>query len=295
MFTGLCAFPLTPLKNELVDERAFIDIIHRMNINHVDSIGILGSTGNYAYLSREERNFVIKCAREESDLPLIVGISALRLKDIQIYAEDAQKLGANALLLAPMSYQKLNDREVFQLYEQVNNEISIPLCVYDNPSTTQFYFKDDLIEKIGHLSNIKSIKIPPLPVDLNSAQAKVAQLKALLPQDVTLGISGDGFALTGLLAGCDAWYSAIAGLFPESMMELITLIQTGKIAEATAINAEFSPLWALFNHYGSLRVIATAAELLGYAASPCLPLPLMALPHDDRRLLASILSSLNVN
>ena len=301
MFTGLSAFPLTPLKNEVIDEQSFINIIQRLAKSRVSSITVLGSTGNYAYLSRQERDLAVRLAIENTreistpSIPIIVGISGLRLRDILLYAEDAQKNGAEALLLAPMSYQKLSENEVFQLYQQVNNEISIPLCVYDNPATTQFTFTDDLIQKVGALSHIKSIKVPPLGLDIVSATQRVNALRKILPKDVTLGISGDGFATIGLLAGCDAWYSVTAGIFPESMSKLTALARKGYVQEANALNAKFAPLWSLFNQYGSLRVIATAAEILAMTESPCLPLPLIGLPDKQRDELAQILSALDLH
>ena len=56
MFTGLSAFPLTPLANDAVDEHAFVHLIERLSEAKVDSITALGSTGSYAYLSGEERS-----------------------------------------------------------------------------------------------------------------------------------------------------------------------------------------------------------------------------------------------
>lgn len=296
MFTGLCAFPLTPLKDENIDECAFINIMQRLAKSSVNSIGVLGSTGNYAYLSRQERDLIVKLAVEHSGkVPLIAGISGLRLRDVLLYAENAQRHGVEALLLAPMSYQKLSEREVFRLYEQVNKEISIPLCVYDNPSTTQFVFSDELMRDIAQLSHVQSIKIPPISLDLQAAQARINELRDTLPQDVTLGISGDGFATTGILAGCDAWYSVTAGLFPESMSKLFSLASNGSQQEADTLNRVYEPLWSLFNQYGSLRVIATAAEILGHTQSPCLPLPLMTLPAFDRDMLAKMLHLLRLD
>ncbi|EPX9365125.1 dihydrodipicolinate synthase family protein [Aeromonas veronii] len=55
MFSGLSAFPLTPVNHHGIDERAYIHLIERLALANVDSIGALGSTGSYIYLSREER------------------------------------------------------------------------------------------------------------------------------------------------------------------------------------------------------------------------------------------------
>ena len=55
MFSGLSAFPLTPVNYHGVDERAYVQLVERLAQAKVDSIGALGSTGSYIYLSREER------------------------------------------------------------------------------------------------------------------------------------------------------------------------------------------------------------------------------------------------
>ncbi|GAA3861093.1 hypothetical protein GCM10022381_01820 [Leifsonia kafniensis] len=55
MFTGLSAFPLTPATDAGLDEKAYASLIARLANAGVDSIGALGSTGSYAYLSRAER------------------------------------------------------------------------------------------------------------------------------------------------------------------------------------------------------------------------------------------------
>jgi 4-hydroxy-tetrahydrodipicolinate synthase len=77
MFTGLSAFPLTPLAHDAVDEPAFVRLIERLSEAKVDSITALGSTGSYAYLSSEERSRVARLAVEHSGgTPVFIGIGA---------------------------------------------------------------------------------------------------------------------------------------------------------------------------------------------------------------------------
>ncbi|UHJ58989.1 dihydrodipicolinate synthase family protein [Vibrio furnissii] len=66
MFSGLSAFPLTPMNETRIDEAAFVGLIERLTTAGVDSIGALGSTGSYAYLTREERARVAKIAVEHA-------------------------------------------------------------------------------------------------------------------------------------------------------------------------------------------------------------------------------------
>ncbi|WP_229868647.1 dihydrodipicolinate synthase family protein, partial [Streptomyces chryseus] len=129
MFTGLSAFPLTPIPgNGSVDEKAFATLVNRLATAGVDSIGALGSTGSYAYLTREERAHVARVAVDNADgVPVIVGVGALRTLQVLQAAEDAQNAGASGVLLAPVSYQPLTDDDVFGLYEEVTANLSIPL------------------------------------------------------------------------------------------------------------------------------------------------------------------------
>ena len=294
MFTGLSAFPLTPMNERAIDEAAFARLVERLAAAGVASIGALGSTGSYAYLTRAERARVARLAvAHAGEVPVIVGIGALRTREVLALAEDAEAAGASGVLLAPMSYQPLTDEEVFGLFEAVCRQVSVPLCVYDNPGTTHFTFSDELHGHIAALPNVASIKIPGVPADPAAARERVERLRARVPSEVTIGVSGDAFAATGLNAGCDAWYSVIGGLFPETALTITRAARAGDAEEARALAEALEPLWALFRrHGGSLRVVASAAELLGLAESPCLPLPLRTLQGQERRQLAEVLEAL---
>lgn len=297
MFTGLSAFPLTPMNENAIDEAAFVRLVERLAAAGVDSIGALGSTGNYAYLTRAERARIARLAVEHAgDVPVIVGISALRTRDVLALAEDAEAAGASAVLLAPMSYQPLSEEEAFGLYEAVTARLSLPLCVYDNPGTTHFTFSDALHGRIAALPRVASIKIPGVPAEPAAARERVARLRGLIPPDVTIGVSGDAMAATGLNAGCEAWYSVIGGLFPETALAITHAARAGKGDEALRLSQRLEPLWALFRrHGGSLRVVATAAELLGLTEPPSLPLPLKTLEGQDRQALAALLQELELS
>lgn len=296
MFRGLSAFPLTPMDNKGIDEESFINIIKHLVLSGVDSIGVLGSTGNYAYLSLEQRKQVLRLAlKHAAAVPVIVGISALSTRDVLSLAADAQAAGAHAVLLAPMSYQSLSEEEVFGLYKAVTRELQIPLCVYDNPGTTHFTFSDELHGRIAQLPNIGSIKLPGVPKDRADAKARVEQLRAMVPPHVTLGVSGDAFGAAGLNAGCDVWYSAIGGTLPLTMLAIAQAAIDGNVEEATRLSERLTPLWQLFTeHRGSLRVTAATAELLGYAKTPCLPPPLRTLDDDAKLKLKMLISELDL-
>lgn len=295
IFTGLSAFPLTPLRDDVIDESAYARLVARLAAAGVDSITALGSTGSYAYLSRAERAAATRIAVEHAgDIPVFVGIGALRTSQVQALADDAQNAGAAGVLLAPLTYQKLTTDDVFGLYDDVTRTLSVPLIVYDNPGTTHFEFTDELYGRIAELPNVASIKIPPLTGDPDAAAARVAAIRLRVPAHVTIGISGDASAADGLIAGCDAWYSVIGGTLPEPALAIARAAQAADAARARAESGRLAPLWRLFARYGSLRVIAAVAEHLGLVEHSCLPLPIRGLDDDARAAVAATASELSL-
>ena len=293
MFKGLSAFPLTPLSEAGIDFRAFAGLIERLADSDVDSMGVLGSTGSYAYLEKHERKRVLREALAHAGgVPVIAGIGALRTRDVLELALDAEDAGAAGLLLAPVSYQPLQDHEVQALFETICTAVRTPICVYDNPGTTHFRFTDALHGRIAALPNIASIKIPRLADDPAEAAARVAALRACGPAHVTLGVSGDAAAVRGLLAGCDGWYSVTAGLFPEVALQIMRAVGSGDEEGAIALSARLAPLWSLYDRFGGIRVMACAAALLGLCSENCLPLPLQGLRDGEREEVETVLGGL---
>lgn len=283
MLDGLSAFPLTPVTDEGVDEAAFARIIDRLVAAGVDSIGVLGSTGSYAYLDRDERARVVELAVARSgEVPVVVGVGATGTRQVLGHVEDAVERGADALLLPPVTYQPLTDEEVHGLYGEVTAACDLPVVVYDNPGTTHVTFSDELHARIAELPGIASIKIPPVDPDPATARARVTRLREMVPDHVGLGISGDAVGAVGLLAGCDTWYSSLAGTIPGPLLAVARRALAGDADAALAADAELAPLWEAMGRVGSYRTAAVIAEHLGLAQAPCLPGPLRPLPEADR-------------
>ncbi|WP_022888765.1 dihydrodipicolinate synthase family protein [Agromyces italicus] len=295
-FAGLSAFPLTPLSGDVVDERAFERLVERLAAAGVDSITALGSTGSYAYLSSDERARVARLAVSHAgETPVFVGIGALRTRDVLANARNAEAAGARGVLLAPMSYQPLTHDDVLELFREVTSSTELPVIVYDNPGTTHFTFTTELYARLAELPGVASIKIPGMPLDVDAMRARVASIRAVVPPQVTIGISGDAYAATGLIAGCDAWYSVIAGTLPEPALRITRAAREGRAAAALTESARLDPLWTLFAEFGgSLRVVAAIAEHLGLAPARCLPRPILGLDEAQRARVADVVADLGL-
>lgn len=293
-FSGLAAFPITPASPEgRVDTDALRRLTAPLAAAGVDSIGLLGSTGTYAYLARSERRRALEAALDAvgGRVPVLVGIGALRTDEAVALARDAREAGAAAGLLAAVSYTPLTEDEVFAHVAAVAGESGLPLCLYDNPGTTHFRFTPALIGRLARLPGVVALKSPA--PEASGMAAHHGALGAAVPEGFSIGYSGDWNAAEALLAGGQAWYSVAAGLFPEPCLRIARAALAGDAPSARAENARLEPLWALFRAQSSLRVMYAAAEFLGVCRTPP-PRPILPLAEPARRAVAAVLTELGL-
>lgn len=295
IFTGLSAFPITPAdEHGHVDAGAMQRLLQRLIDAGVDSIGLLGSTGTYPYLTRSERRRTVEDAARlvGGRVPLLVGIGALRTDDTILLAQDAEASGADALLLAPVSYTPLTDREVLAHFEAVAGAVTRPICIYNNPATTHFTFSPDLIARLSTIAGVKAVKNPaPPPAEVAD---NLRLLRAGVATGFSIGYSTDWHVTEALIAGGTAWYSVAAGLFPQPCRDIMRAVQAGRMDEARQKNAALRPLWDLFRELSSLRVMFAAAGALGLCrAAP--PRPILPLGEADRARVAAVMADLGLD
>ncbi|MBB3999407.1 dihydrodipicolinate synthase family protein [Aureimonas pseudogalii] len=280
-FHGLSAFPITPADEQgRVDTETLSRLVERLCGADVDSIGLLGSTGIYAYLSRSERRRAIEAAVEcvGGRVPLVVGVGALRTMEACDLARDAEAAGADALLMAPVSYTPLTQDEAFEHYRSVTQASGLPLCIYDNPGTTHFTFGLPLLERLDRLPSVQAVKMPP-PADGDYA-GEIAELRRRT--GLAVGYSGDWGTADAVLAGADAFYSVLGGTLPDPVAALVRAAQSGDVGNARRLDAELAPLWKTFRTYGSLRVMYVLLDILGLGHSAP-PRPILPLGAEARR------------
>ena len=304
MFTGLSTFPITPFKYEAIDYKAYQRLVENLVAANVDSICAMGSTGLYPYLTREQKVEIVKLTVERANgIPVMAGVGSLRTFDVLKNVEAVQQAGVNAVLLAPVSYQVLNEEEVFGLYEAVSREVSVPICIYENPRVTNFTFSDDLYRRLGQLPNIGAIKIPGSPFGKSATDGstsngarRLASLREIMPAHIAIGVSGDSFGAAGMSEGCDLWLSVIGGIFPRTVMCIIDAAQSGNAVDAQAQSQALSGIWNMFaRNGGGLRVVAAAAEILGYCETPSLPAPFLPIDKNEYGELEQIIARLSLS
>ncbi|MEM9476151.1 MAG: dihydrodipicolinate synthase family protein [Pseudomonadota bacterium] len=288
LFAGLSAFPVTPADGEgRVDTDHLGRLVARLAGAGVASIGVLGSTGGYVYLTRAERARAVAAAVEAAgDVPVLAGIGALRTSDVLRHARDAEAAGAQGVLLAPVSYLPLTDDDVAGLVADVAGATGLPICIYNNPGTTHFAISEALLARLAQIAGVTGVKNPPPPDRAFGAQ--IARVRASTPAGFSVGYSGDAAIAGALQGGADAWYSVLAGTCPDLCLGLW---QAREDAVALpALNSRLAPLWALFDAHGSIRVVYEMANILDLGPV-ALPKPLLPMPAPVRDQIAAALDS----
>ncbi|MDG2520152.1 dihydrodipicolinate synthase family protein [Caulobacter segnis] len=295
LFSGLSAFPITPADAEgRVDAAGVQRVVGRLVEARVDSIGLLGSTGTYAYLTRDERRRAVEAAveRVQGSVPIMVGIGATSTAEVIRLGQDAAKAGADAVLLAPVSYLPLTDAEVAGHYTAVAAAVGLPLCIYNNPTVTRFTFSPELISRLSQMEGIAAVKTSGAATP-QEAEALVSELRARVAPGFSIGCAADWLVTEAMIAGAQAWYSVLGGLFPAPIQTIVRAVQAGDFDTARAENARLKPLWGLFQELTSFRVIYAANALLGLSdAQP--PRPILGLSETDRRRVEQVIEQLEL-
>ena len=225
-------------------------------------------------------------------VPVLVGVGALRTDEAVRMAQDAKGAGAEAGLLAAMSYTPLTEDEVFVHCETVARESGLPLCLYDNPGTTHFRFTPALVGRLARVPGIVAIKSPAPEPD--GAAEHLAALRAVVPAGFSLGYSGDWNARRGPAGGRRGLVQRPRRAVPAARpWRSSGRSRRGTPPRRSRLNARLEPLWGLFRTYSSLRVIYACADLLGLCrAAP--PRPILPLGGEARRQVADTLAALEL-
>ena len=160
---GIIAYPITPFTADTagIDTERLASLVDRLVSSAVHAIAPLGSTGELAYLDEPEFDTVVDTtmAAVNGRVPVIVGVSDLTTANTIRRAQYAQQAGADAVMILPVSYWKLTDREIAQHYRSIGESIDIPIMAYNNPATSGVDMSPELLvtmfDNIGNVTMVK--------------------------------------------------------------------------------------------------------------------------------------------
>ncbi|KYG07646.1 dihydrodipicolinate synthase family protein [Sorangium cellulosum] len=287
---GIVAYPITPFTEAgRVDAQLLGRIVDDMLAAGVHAIAPLGSTGVLPYLSDEEREAVtdLVVKRVAGRAPTLVGVSSLTTERTVRHAKYAERAGATAVMILPMSYWKLSDREIVAHFEAVAKAISVPIAVYNNPATGGIDLSPDTIARLLRIPNVTMVK--ESTGDVN----RMHRLVQLCGDEVAFYNGSNPLALAAFVAGARGWCTAAPHVIPRLTVELYDAVTRGDLDAARRCFYRQLPFLQFIVAHGLPRAISAALELMGTRVGP-LRAPLQPLEKERVEELRRILVDLAV-
>lgn len=274
-FLGIIAYPITPFAaaGGAPDLAKLEKLIDRLIEEGVHAIAPLGSTGESAYLADDEWDAVasasIKAVRGR--VPTVVGISDLTTRNAVRRARFAEREGADAVMVLPVSYWKLSEKEIFCHYAAIADAISIPVMVYNNPATSGIDLSPELIARLcKEITNVTMVK------ESTGDIQRMNRLVQLTDGTVPFYNGSNPLALSALAAGASGWCTAAPCLEAALPIALYEAVRDGRMEEARALFFRQLPLLQFILKGGLPTTVKAGLKLqdfdVGVPRAPLKPL-----------------------
>ena len=287
-FKGIIAYPITPFtENEQVDIPLFKRLVERLVVSGSNGVAPLGSTGVLPYLTDAEKEAIIEATIQQvaERVPTLVGVSNLTTERTIYHAKFAEKAGATAMMIIPMSYWKLTDDEIFKHYDTVASKISLPIMAYNNPATGGVDMSPALLKRLLEIPNVTMIK------ESTGDIQRMHFLRRELGEEVAFYNGSNPLALAAFAAGATGWCTAAPNLIPALNLELYEAIRNNDLVTAQTTFLQQVDLLKFIVAKGLPRAIRAGLSLLGedagYLRSPLQPLTKVETEQLDNILLAT--------
>ena len=259
VFTGAGVALITPFNEKGVYFDKLGEIIDFQIENGTDSIIVCGTTGEPATMPDEEHLSVIEYAvsRVNGRVPLIAGTGGNDTAHCTRLSVEAQKLGADALLLVTPYYNKTSQKGLQKHFETVADAVSIPMILYNVPSRTGLNISVKCMKELAKHKNI---------VGLKEASGNLSFTMEMMKEcgDMIDIYSGNDDMIVPLLSiGCKGVISVLSNVMPRQTHDICDLYFKGKTEESRKLQLELLDLIkALFVEVNPIPV-KTAMNLMG--------------------------------
>ena len=288
VFTGSSAAVITPFKNGKIDYDSFKRIIDMQKIAGTSALTVCGTTGEASTLRREERFALIAYAKAFSDnIPVIAGSGSNSTEHAILFSLDAEKAGADAVLVVTPYYNKATQKGLIEHYTAVADSVSIPVIVYNVPSRTGVSIKPETYLELSKHPNINGVK------EASGDFGLFTKTLSLCGDELNIWSGNDDVIVPMMSLGAKGVISVAANIIPAEIAGLVRLCEEGSFFEASRLQLKFNSLISLlFSEVNPIPVKAAMNEL-GICENE-LRLPLTEMTGKNRSLLIHEMRSLNL-
>lgn len=287
VFTGAGVAIITPMNADgSINYDEFGRIIDFQIDNGTDAVIVCGTTGESATMTDEEH---VECIRYCVDrvnkrVPVIAGTGSNDTKYAVDLSVEAEKLGADALLVVTPYYNKTSQRGLIAHFTAIADSVNIPIILYNVPSRTGVNISLDTYDVLANHKNIAAVK---------EASGNISAIAKIIDKcgDRLDVYSGNDDQIVPIMAlGGKGVISVLSNICPKETHDIAQLCLDNNVLEAAKMQIKYLELMNnLFMDVNPIPV-KEAMNLMGFNAGEC-RLPLLKMEQSKIDILAQSMKS----
>ena len=244
----------------------------------------LGSTGEFAYLDRDQRMAVAQATIEAAQrrVPVIVGVSSTSTADAVAQARSCQQLGADGILAILEAYFPLKDGQVESYFRAIADAVDIPVVMYTNPQFQRLDLTLDVIARLAQHPRINYIK------DASTNTGRLLSIMNRCGDDLQVFSASAHIPAAVMLIGGAGWMAGPACIAPRQSVALYELCKAGRWDEALALQRKLWRLNEAFARFNLAACIKAGLAIQGYEVGDPVA-PQSPLSAEDRKVVEAVL------
>jgi 1-pyrroline-4-hydroxy-2-carboxylate deaminase len=257
------------LSINVADTQRVVDDLIRDGVTGIIAMGTCGENNS---LLADEKRMLLRAIVEvvAGRVPVVTGVSELSTPLAIAWVQDAEKLGADGLMVLPAMVYVPTVNELVAHFTQIANATSLPIMLYNNPTAYRVNITNEALEALKPLKNIVAVK------ESAADTRRFTDLYNAFGDRYAIFAGLDDVAFEGLLLGAQGWVSGLTSAFPHESVMLVKALEAGDIATAREIYRWFLPLLHLDAEHDLVQSIKLAEQIMGRGSErvrmPRLPL-----------------------
>lgn len=284
IFKGMATAMVTPMTQEGVDYEALGRFIDFQLASGINALVAVGTTGESATLTPEERKKVISFTidRVAGRVPVIAGTGTNNTLHAIDYSVSAAQAGADALLVVTPYYNKATQNGLIAHFTAIADKVDKPIILYNVPSRTGCNLLPATVEKLAEHPNVAAIK------EASGNMSQVVELFARCGDKIDVYSGEDGLTVPMLAMGGMGTISVLSNVIPKGAVEMTDAFFAGDLRKAAALQCRYLDLINLLFCEVNPIPAKAAISAMGYGKE-FIRLPLTPMEEGNRtKLLAEM-------
>ena len=260
--------------------------IAKWNLTGLKGFVVLGSNGEYVYLSDEEKRTVVDTVVQSAakDMLVIAGTGCESTTETLKLTEDCARLGAHAALVVTPHYYagRMGEAALMKHFSELADHSPIPILLYNVPKFTHINMSADFVARISEHANI---------VGLKDSSGNVIQLQEIINgvgEDFNVMVGTAGVLFSGLTIGCVGGICALANVAPEACVKIFDWVKAGDLDAARQLQLKMIPVNQAVTAIYGVPGLKTAMDMCDYFGGDPRP-PLLPSSEQERFEIEAIL------